>query len=173
MTSTTTRRRITTSVPALLLALAVVLVGLAGTATAAKLITGKQVKNESLTHKDVKNGSLKEADLKPKVKAKLNAPSVKGFEVVTETILVGSGGQETVFVACPFGKVVMSGGGQFEDTTSATEIVSSAPQFVVRGDSLLFDDPKPGFADGWKLEAKHNSLNPNTLTAYAICVSPV
>jgi hypothetical protein len=170
--SNTTTRRFSKSVPALFLALAVLIVGIAGTATAAKLITGKQVKNESLTHKDVKNGSLKEADLRPGVKAKLNAPSVSGYEVVTESILVGSGSQETLFVACPLGKVVMSGGGQFDDTASATEIVSSAPQFVIRGDSLLFDDPKPGFADGWKLEAKHNSLNPNNLTAYAICVDP-
>ncbi len=171
MSNTTITRRFK-SVPALLLALAVLVVGIAGTATAAKLITGKQIKNETITHADVKNGSLKEKDLKPKVKAKLNAPSVKGYEVVTESVLVGSGSQDTVFIACPLGKVVMSGGGQFEDTQSATEIVTSAPQFVVRGDSLLFDDPQPGFADGWKLEAKHNSLNPNTLTGYAICVSP-
>jgi hypothetical protein len=170
--SSTTNRRSIKAVPALLLALAVLVVGIAGTATAAKLITGQQIKNETITHKDVKNGSLKEADLKPKVKAKLNAPSVKGYQVVTETVLVGSGSQDTVYVACPLGKVVMSGGGQFENTASATEIVSSAPQFVIRGDALLFDDPKPGFADGWKLEAKHNSLNPNNLTAYAICVSP-
>lgn len=170
MSNTTTRRF--KSVPALFLALAVLVVGVAGTATAAKLITGKQIKNGTITNVDVKNGSLKEVDLKPKVKAKLNAPSVKGYEVVTETVLVGSGSQDTVFVACPAGKVVMSGGGQFEDTQTAAEIVSSVPQFVIRGDALLFDDPKPGFADGWKLEAKHNNLNPNNLTAYAICVSP-
>jgi hypothetical protein len=169
MSNTTTRRF--TSVPALILALAVLVVGLAGTATAAKLITGEQIKNASVTTKDIKNGTLGQADLKKGVKNKLNAPSVKGYEVVTESTLVGSGSQGVVFVACPAGKVVMSGGGQFENTESATEIVSSAPQFVVRGDALLFDDPKPGFADGWKLEAKHNSLNPNMLTAYAVCTS--
>ena len=170
MSNTTTRRF--RYVPALVLALAVLVVGLAGGATAAKLITGAQIKDATITSKDVKDGTLAQKDLKKGVKAKLNAPSVKGYEVVTETVLVGSGSQDTVFVACPAGKVVLSGGGQFEDTESATEIVSSAPQFVIRGDALLFDDPKPGFADGWKLEAKHNSLNPNNLTAYAICVSP-
>ena len=171
MSSTITRRN-TRFVPALLLALAVLVGGVAGTATAAKLITSKQIQNETIKSKDVKNGSLKEKDLRPKVKAKLNAPSVKGYEVVTETVLVGSGSQETLFVACPLGKVVMSGGSMWENTDAAAEIVSSLPQTVIRGDALLFDDPQPGFADGWKIEAKHNNLNPNNLTAYAICVSP-
>jgi hypothetical protein len=49
------------------------------------------------------------------VNAKLNAPRVKGYQVVTET---------------------------------DTKIISSLPQTVIRGDHLLFDDPKPGFADG-------------------------
>ena len=68
--SSTTTRRFHKAVPALLLALAVLVVGLAGTATAAKLITGKQIKNATITATDVKNGSLKEADLKKGVKAK-------------------------------------------------------------------------------------------------------
>jgi hypothetical protein len=169
---TTTTRKFTKSVPALFLALAVLIVGIAGTATAAKLITGKQVKNESLTTKDIKNGSLKEADLKPKVKAKLNAPNVSGYEVVTETVLVGSGSQETVFVPCTAGKVAMGGGSQWADTDVETLIISSLPQRVIRGDALLYADPEPGFADGWKVEARHNGLDPQNLTAYVICVSP-
>lgn len=61
-------------VPALLLAIAVVVVAVAGSASAAKLITGKQVKNGSiasidvtnanLTGVDVKDGSLRRADLR-------------------------------------------------------------------------------------------------------------
>jgi len=170
--SSTTPRRITKSVPALLLALAVLVIGVAGTATAAKLITGKQVKNESLTHKDVKNGSLKEADLKPGVKAKLNAPNVKGYEVVTETVLVGSGSQETAYVPCTAGKVAMGGGGEWEDTSVETVTISSLPQRVIRGDALLYAAPESGFADGWKVEARHNGLNPQNLTAFVICVKP-
>ncbi|HET9421723.1 MAG TPA: hypothetical protein VFO49_11340 [Nocardioides sp.] len=171
MSSSTTRRF--KAVPALLLALAVLVVGVAGTATAAKLITGKQIKNETITAKDVKNGSLKEADLKAGVKAKLNAPSVKGYEVVTETVTVGSGSQETVYVACTAGKVVTAGGSLWENTSVETAIISSLPQRVIRGDALLFDDPQPGFADGWKVEARHNGLDPQDLTGYAICVNPV
>lgn len=171
MSSTKTRRN-TLAVPALFLALAVLIVGVAGTATAAKLITGKQIKDNTVTTKDIKNGTLKPKDMNKTVKAKLNAPSVKGYQVVTATELVESAGQHTVYVACPVGKVVMSGGGQFANTETDTQIISSAPQTVIRGDSLLFDDPQPGLADGWKLEAKHNGLDPQNLTAYAICVSP-
>jgi len=171
--SSTTTRRFHKAVPALLLALAVLVVGVAGTATAAKLITGKQIKNETITATDVKNGSLKEADLKKGVKAKLNAPSVKGYEVVTESVTVGSGSQETAYVACTAGKVVLSGGSLWEDTSVETLIISSLPQRVIRGDALLYDDPQPGFADGWKVEARHNGLDPQDLTAYAICVNPV
>ncbi len=56
--------RTTRLAPALLLAVAVLLVAVAGTATAAKLITGKDVKNGTLTGLDVKNGSLGSADVK-------------------------------------------------------------------------------------------------------------
>jgi len=46
----------------------IAVLALAGTATAAKLITGKQVKNSSLTGKDVKNRSLTAADFKGSVR---------------------------------------------------------------------------------------------------------
>ena len=171
--NTTKTRRFTKTVPTLILALAVLVVGLAGTATAAKLITGKQIKNSTITQADVKNGSLKEADLKPGVKAKLNAPYVKAYEVVKETIQVGSGSQDTVYVACTAGKVAVGGGSEWEDTSVETLIISSLPQRVIRGDALLFAPPEPGFADGWKVEARHNGLDPQGLTAYVICVDPI
>lgn len=168
----TTTRTITKSVPALLLALAVLLVGVAGTATAAKLITGKQIKDSSITSKDVKDGALGQADLKGGVKAKLNAPSVNGFEVVKETVLVGSGSQDAAYVACPAGKLAMGGGGQWADTSVETVLIGSVPQRVIRGDALLYADAEPGLADGWKVEARHNGLDPQNLTVYVICVSP-
>lgn len=48
--------------PSGVVALLALVLALAGTATAAKVITGKQVRNESLTGKDVKDGSLGAAD---------------------------------------------------------------------------------------------------------------
>ena len=60
-----------------------------------------------------------------------------------------------------------------EERSLDPAIISSLPQRVIRGDALLFDDPQPGFADGWKVEARHNGLDPQDLTGYAICVNPV
>ncbi|MBA2347266.1 MAG: collagen-like protein [Solirubrobacterales bacterium] len=48
----------------LVLAVVALVLALGGTATAAKLITGKQVKNSSLTGADVRNSSLTGADLR-------------------------------------------------------------------------------------------------------------
>lgn len=52
------------SLPAALLAVVVLVIAMAGTATAANLITGKQIKNNTITTQDVKNGSLTGQDLK-------------------------------------------------------------------------------------------------------------
>ncbi|MDO9455679.1 hypothetical protein [Nocardioides sp.] len=52
-------------VPALLLAVAVVTVSVAGSASAAKLITGQQIKDGTVASVDVKNGSLTRGDLRP------------------------------------------------------------------------------------------------------------
>ncbi len=74
-----------------LVAAVILVLAFAGSATAAKLITGKQVKNNSLTGKDLKNGSVKAADLsagakqtligakgEPGAKGDTGAPGAKG-----------------------------------------------------------------------------------------------
>src|ERR1700748_1908548 len=50
--------------PALVVALLALFVALGGSASAAFIITGRNVKNGSLTGKDVKNGSLGSSDVK-------------------------------------------------------------------------------------------------------------
>lgn len=50
---------------AMVVALIALFAATAGTATAAKLITGKMIKNSSITSADVKNSSLLSADFKP------------------------------------------------------------------------------------------------------------
>ena len=75
------RKRIHRPSPALLIAILALAVAASGDAVAdgvsaaAKLITGKQVKNETLTSADVKNGSLTLADLKRGERAKLAGPA--------------------------------------------------------------------------------------------------
>ena len=60
MTSTTRR-----ALPALLLTAVVLAVAFAGGATAAGLITGKDIKNNTVTTKDIRNKTIKPADMKP------------------------------------------------------------------------------------------------------------
>lgn len=69
MSSSTLRR---SAVAAIVAILSLVLIS-AGTATAARLITGKDVKNSSLTGKDIKNKSVGAKDLSADVMASLNA----------------------------------------------------------------------------------------------------
>lgn len=57
--------------PSFLVALVALVFASAGTATAAKLLTGKNIANSSLTGADVKNGSLGTADLSSAAKSAL------------------------------------------------------------------------------------------------------
>lgn len=174
MTSTTRR-----ALPAVLLTAVVLAVAFAGGATAAKLITGKQIKNNTVStqdiknktvkSKDVKDGNLAEADLNGAVKSKLNAPSVKGYEVRSVTVEVGPGGQDTLYIKCSPGKLAISGGGSWETTDFGAVIQESSPTKVI-GD--FFAPADPTFADSWKVSGEHNGFNPADLTAYVICVNP-
>ncbi len=165
-------KRTAAAVPALLLSVVVLIMAIAGTATAAKLITGKDIANGTVSSKDVKDGSLGEKDLKGKVKAKLNAPAVSGYEVVSETTLIGSGSQDTAFAPCSAGKVVVSAGYTWSNDQQDNAVYSSVPQKVIRGDALLYAPADPGFADGWKLEVENFGLDPQDLTLTVICVDP-
>lgn len=169
----------TAKLPALLVAATVLTVGLAGSATAAKMITGKNIKdntvttqdikNSTLTGKDLKSGSVPEKDLAAGVKNKLNAPAVAGYEVRTVSVSVPTDGQETVFVACTPGKVALSGGARWAETQVNNVIVESRPAKVV-GD--LFDEPDADYADAWMITGEHTGLDAQELTAYVICVDP-
>lgn len=54
-----------------IVAVVALVLAMGGTATAAKLISGKQIRNSSVTGKDIRNGSLGPADLSGKAKAAL------------------------------------------------------------------------------------------------------
>ena len=95
-------------------------------ATAARLITGKDIKNGTVTSADVKNKSLKAKDFSARAKSKLRgptgatgatgatgpqgAPGISGFEVVTRTVSIPGvlSGTGTVAAACPAGKKAIS-----------------------------------------------------------------
>ena len=86
----------------------VLVVLLASSATAALVITGKDIKNNSVTTKDIKNGSLKTADLAAKTKAELqtkpfigSACQVQGGGAGTVTMDVDQNGIITLVCRTP------------------------------------------------------------------------
>ena len=60
----------------------VLVVGAAGTATAARLITGQDIKNGSVTGKDIKDGTISEKDLSKSVKSQLGQGGGQGAQGV-------------------------------------------------------------------------------------------
>ena len=165
--------------PLLLIAAVLLVVGLAGTAVAAKLITGKDIKNNTVTTQDIKNGSLTGGDVKngslgetklaTGVKAKLNEPAVTGYEVVTDSVVIETAGQGTLFIACSAGKVALSGGADWASTDHSQVIVESAPQKQI---GEFFAAPGADVATAWKLTGEHTALDPVAFSGYVVCVDP-
>lgn len=94
-------------------------VSASGAATAATLITGKNIKDGTVTSADIKNGTLKLADLSPGARVKgpagptgrtgqQGAPGVSGYRQVTA--LVTPVPSTTSTVACAAGEVPLSAG---------------------------------------------------------------
>jgi hypothetical protein len=113
-----------TALAVVVAALALVVSAGAG-ATAARLVTGKDIKNGTVTSADVKNKSLKARDFSARAKSRMRgpagatgatgatgpqgAPGISGFEVVTRTVTIPAlGGTGTVTAACPAGKKAIS-----------------------------------------------------------------
>jgi hypothetical protein len=114
--------------PAVALGLVAVVLAASGTATAAGLVTGRQIKNSSITGTDVKNRSLTASDFKGSVQGPSGAPGAAGVRgaagpsgTVSATIEadgpatpLGAAGTPTTVAAskaeCPPGTVVVVGG---------------------------------------------------------------
>ena len=85
--------------PALALAAAVSVGSVAGSATAAKMITGQDIKNGTVTSVDVKNGSLTRGDVRPVSRTSIIAAPNPGGVVLptcTDTTLVDCDALRTV-----------------------------------------------------------------------------
>ncbi|MFB9312935.1 hypothetical protein [Nocardioides plantarum] len=185
-------RSTTRILPVLALSAVVIGTATAGSAVAAGLVTGAQIKNSTITGidvkngsltgsdvkdgslagKDVKNGSLGEGELSPGTRKKLNEPAVQGYQVVTQTVSVPTDGQASVFVFCPAGKVALGGGSSWAESALEVDAVvnESSPGKAV---GEFFAPLEAGDrADAWKVTGQHHGLDAQDLTGYVICVSP-
>lgn len=92
MPSTSRLRRLSAGHLAVVIATAALFVALDGPSQAAKLVTGKDIKNNSVTGKDVKNGSLTGADLKVSSLGKVPAASsADSASAVQPNAITGAG----------------------------------------------------------------------------------
>jgi hypothetical protein len=179
--------------------LAGILIATAGTATAAKLVTGKQIKNGSVSAKDLSKAvraQLKQAGLPgPQGVAgpagpagpagakgdtgpagPTGAPGLSGVQVkvIVESVANGATGADTV--ACPQGKVVLGGGVTVAGGGAGTSYAQrSAPvrvTFNENGDPVGYSAATDGQpANGWEFQAVNQSGALREVRGYAICAT--
>ena len=128
-------------IPAILIAGALLVGSAAGGASAALLITGKQIKDNTVTTKDIKNGTLDTKDMSAKTITSLKgargpagiagatgptgpagASGVSGYQLVSNSAVVtpDTGGEVTA--TCPAGKRLLSGAASWTDSFDGTQV---------------------------------------------------
>jgi hypothetical protein len=175
----TTLRR---GVPTIAIAGALLVMSAAGGATAALVITGKQIKDNSITTKDVKNGTLKSKDLAAATVAALEGNTgatgpagptgpqgpagptgaTGGFtgvqRVSVDRAITASGdyyGSAFVTVACPNGKIAVSGGYYLASSAVDVAVHTSRPNST---------------GTAWEIYVRSSSSNFSG-TFYALCAN--
>jgi hypothetical protein len=150
-----------------------------GTAVAAELITGKDVKNGSLTGKDVKNKSLRPKDFKGSVRGPAGAAGAQGpagaagatgpaglvalqyVEGPTVTLLAGTGVGANVM--CPVGTSVVSGGGR--PMTVGPDVILDSSFPIDGADADTVPD------DGWAVNYNNPTVSNSNFRVNAVCAT--
>ena len=130
----TTHRRL----PALLLVVAVLVMSLAGSAAAAKLITGKQIKNGTVASIDVKNGSLTRGDLRPQSRTSVvvDLDDTSGIEVPACTDTTLDDCPALLSVAIIPGTQLVTASGVLDNTNAVVPGISNRCGLVQGGQVL-------------------------------------
>lgn len=168
--------------PALVVAFIALFVAGAGTATAARLISGKQIRNNSVTgmdirnnslgNRDVKNGSLLLRDFKSgQVPAgPQGSPGRNGFGAllyISKDFTVGAGaaaGQGTT--PCPTGTYPTGGDAYVTDTMG--KVIDDT---LLQGQFFTFDTQSGNTPNGWRAFTAVNDATAKVLVVEAICAN--
>ena len=173
---------------AVLVAVIALLLTVGGTAVAASLITGKDVKNGSLTGKDVKDKSLTRKDFKGSVSGPAGAAGPAGAQgpagpagaagaagaagpaglvalqyIEGPTVTLPTGSQVGASVQCPAGTSVVSGGGRPFTIGPAVILDSSYPIDGADADSVR--------DDGWAVNFNNQSGTNSNFRVNAVCAA--
>jgi hypothetical protein len=150
--------------PSFALAVVATCVALGGTAIAAKMITGKQIKNDSLTGKDIKNGSIGGSDLSGSAAGERGPQGPEGpagpvnvVQVQTSLTTVGGNGQTSLSAPCPASAPKAIGGGFTGGSFSTGHANSSRPS---------------GDGTSWRVAWDNTTGGNQQVSIYAICTSP-
>jgi hypothetical protein len=171
--------------PSLLIALAAVVLASAGSATAARLITGKQIKNGSIASADVRDGSLVRGDFKagqvpagprgaqgpqgPRgATGARGANGTNGFGLlrypsVKQTF--ADGDANMVQVECPAGTYAVGGAAWAADTAT---LVTDHPE-VITSSGLLYTDADIGA--GWFANVSNVNSGSVDVTVELVCAN--
>ena len=162
----------------MLVAIAAVVLASAGSATAARMITGKQIKNSSITSADIKYGSLVGGDFKsgqlPPTPAARGPrapgapPARNGFGVLRYPVVDGDfadGEADMLQVECPSGTYATGGSAWAAD--SAT-LVTDHPE-VITSSGLLYTDADVGA--GYFANVSNVDSGPVTVKVEVVCAN--
>jgi hypothetical protein len=167
-----------------LLAIVAIVLSIGGSATAASIVTSKQIKNNSITSADLKNNSIKSTDVKngsllKKDFKKSQLPVGKtgaagapgrngtnGFGLLAYRFgdfpLVAAGDQGVDTAVCPAGTRVVGGGNISESNTAGEEAVNSSfPSDALGNEGTT----------GWTVAVDNNTTGDLGIGAYAICAN--
>lgn len=164
----------------ILLAVAVLVLALSGTATAARLITGKQIKDGSVTGADLRPDSIGSADVGdgslaaqdfaelvtgppgPRGERGVSGPDgpqgphgLSRLQYVVTPAVVPKSSHLPWTAECPSGTVAL-GGGASSNAVASTRVIASAPD----------DDGR-----GWVVDLQNTSSQAYTGFAWAVCAA--
>lgn len=169
--------------PLILLAAVLLIVGTAGGAVAAKMITGKDVKNSSLTGKDVKNGSLGASELSKSARRTLKGnagaagtPGVSGYQIVgaASANVIDGGNSPIVRAYCPQGKKALGGGAYWVGLNASSTIANSGPfraVYGLDGSPVGADVATATDASGWAANGRNNLGASTQLYVFVTCAN--
>lgn len=181
--------------PALLVAVLALVIAVSSSATAALVITGKQIKNNSVTTKDIKDGNLKTADLSAAAKAELKGnagpagpagekgatgatgpagptgatgPSgIGGYQTILNTANIAAGSAGTVTATCPAGKKPIGGGGLVGLVNNPNLHIELSAPTTAGGSVLSLGDP----IDSWSIRMRNEDSAQRLAWVVAVCAN--